>query len=109
MVRLFFVRFVGALGASALAIFFVGLIPFLGAEPSVGAAISARTPAVVVDRTLKGDRLPMPSEINKAISRSEPDTQQNSGMPEDVPVGCDTAFSPVAAPQLAYYYGRCAT
>lgn len=109
MVRVFFVRFAGALGATALAVFFVGLIPFLGAEPSVGAGFSARTPAVVVDRTYKGDRLPMPSEINKAESRGEPDAQQSSRMPQEVPVGCDTAFSPVASPRLAYYYGRCAT
>jgi hypothetical protein len=104
-----FLRFGGALGATALAVFFIGLIPFIGAEPSVGAGFSARTPAVVVDRTFKGDRLPMPTEINKAVSRGGPDVRQGTGMPEDVPLGCDSAFSPVASPRLAYYFGRCAT
>jgi hypothetical protein len=108
MTRVFFVRFAGALGVAALAICFVGFIPFLSVEPTAGAGLS-RTPAVVVDRTFKGDRLPMPSEINQAVSRGEPDPQQNSRMPEEIPVGCDTAFSPVASPRLAYYYGRCAT
>jgi hypothetical protein len=108
MTRLLRVRFAGVLGATALAIFFVGLIPFLSVEPTAGAGLS-RTPAVVVDRTFKGDRLPAPSEINKAVSRGEPDAQQRSRLPEDIPVGCDMAFSPVASPRLAYYYGRCAT
>jgi hypothetical protein len=102
------VRFAGALGVTALALFFVSLLPFLSVDPTAGAGL-ARTPAVVVDRSFKGDRLPMPSEINSAVSRGEPDAQQNSRIPEDVPVGCDTAFSPVASPRLAYYYGRCAT
>ncbi|MFZ0425896.1 MAG: hypothetical protein WAL80_23710 [Xanthobacteraceae bacterium] len=109
MVRMLFVRLGGALGAMALAVIFIGLIPFIGAEPSVGAGFSAKTPALVVDRTFKGDRLPMPAEINKAVSRGEPDAREGSGMPKDVPVGCDSAFSPVASPRLAYYFGRCAT
>jgi hypothetical protein len=108
MIRSLRVRFAGALGVTALALFFVSLLPLLSANPTAGAGLS-RTPAVTVDRTFKGDRLPMASETNKAISRGEPDNRQNSRMPENVPVGCDMAFSPVASPRLAYYYGRCAT
>jgi hypothetical protein len=109
MAKMLFVRLGGAFGATALAVIFIGLIPFIGADPSVGAGFSAKTPAVVVDRSFKGDRLPMPAETNKAVSRGWPDARQGMGTPEDVPVGCDTAFSPVASPRLAYYFGRCAT
>jgi hypothetical protein len=113
MARLVFVRIAGALGITALGFFFVSLIPFLSVD--AGARPVPPTPAVSVNRALKGDRLPLPSEINAAFSRN--DVRSHDGTapsmssrdPEDVPVGCDPAFSPVASPRLAYYYGRCAT
>jgi hypothetical protein len=46
---------VSAFGLVALAALFVGIDPFLG----VGATLSSQTPAVSVNRTLKGDRLPV--------------------------------------------------
>lgn len=107
MTRLVFVRIAGAAGMIALGFFFVGLIPFLSADPSAGARPLARTPAVEVNRAFKGDRLPLPSEINSALSRNDPRTQR-ARAPEEIPVGCDPAFSPVASPRLATYYGRCA-
>jgi hypothetical protein len=103
-----FVRIGGALGVTVLGVCFLGLIPFMGIEPSAGAGF-ARTPAVSVNRELKGDRLPLPSEINSAISRVEPHSVVPYGAPHEVPVGCDPAFSPVSAPRLAYYFGRCTT
>ena len=97
MTRLLFVRFAGALGVTALALFFVGLIPFLSAEPSAGAWLAS---TFSVNREYKGDRLPLPSDIR---------SQRRSQMPAEVPVGCDPAFSPVSSPRMAYFYGRCMT
>jgi hypothetical protein len=101
-----FVRIAGGVGATALGIFFLGLIPFVGVEPSAGAGLT-RTPAVSVNREFKGDKLPLASEINSAVSRVEPSFSRSA--PHEVPVGCDPAFSPVSAPRLAYYFGRCTT
>lgn len=103
-----FVRIGGALGVTVLGVFFLGLVPFIGSEPSAGAGF-AKTPAVSVNRELKGDRLPLPSDINSAVSRVEPHSPAPYGAPREVPVGCDPAFSPVSAPRLAYYFGRCTT
>jgi hypothetical protein len=102
MARQLFVRIAGVLGATSLALFFVGLIPFLGVGPTAGAGLSAGPPAFTVNREFKGDRLPLPSQINSAVSRNMP-------VPQAVPVGCDPAFSPISAPRLAYVYGRCVT
>src|ERR1700722_1987184 len=55
MARPLYIRIVSALGFVALAALFVGIDPFL----SAGASLSSQTPAVSVNRTLKGDRLPM--------------------------------------------------
>jgi hypothetical protein len=109
MAKLLFARIVGAVGIAVLALFFVGLIPFLSADPSVGAGLSNRTPPVSVDRQFKGDKLPLFSEVNSAAPRGEAKPEQRPATPADIPVGCDASFSPVSAPQLAYIYGRCAT
>jgi hypothetical protein len=101
-----FVRIAGALGTTSLALFIVGLIPFLAADPSAGAGLAVRAPAFTVDRTYKGDRLPLPSEINSAVSRNETRPQQSQA-PKEIPVGCDASFSPVSSPSLAYIFGRC--
>ena len=55
MARQLYLRIVSAFGLVALAALFVGIDPFLG----VGATLSSQTPAVSVNRTLKGDRLPV--------------------------------------------------
>jgi hypothetical protein len=104
MARALFVRLAGAAGLLALSFLLVGVIPFLGAGPSVGAGFFTRTPAAAVNRAFKGDRLPMPSEINSALTKSEP---QRSQISKHVPDGCDRSFSPISAPQLANVYGRC--
>jgi hypothetical protein len=106
MARLLFVRISGALGMMALAVFFVGLIPFLSVKPSVGAGFDA--PAISVNREFKGDRLPLPSDSNAAVSRGELQPQRRI-QARRVPVGCEPAFSPVSSPRLAYYFGRCTT
>lgn len=95
-----FARIGGALGVISLALIIVGLIPFLGAGPSAGAGL--KPPAFTVNREFKGDRLPLPSETNSAVSRNMP-------VPQPIPVGCDASFSTVSAPRLAFIYGRCTT
>jgi hypothetical protein len=108
MAKLLFVRMAGVLGVTALASFFVGLIPFLSVEPSAGAGLTGRTPAFSVNREFKGDRLPLPSDINSAVSNGAL-RSEHSQMPGEIPVGCDAAFSPISSPHLAYVYGRCMT
>jgi hypothetical protein len=104
MARAFFLRMASAAGLLALSFLLVGLIPFLSAAPSIGAGYIAKT--LSVNREFKGDRLPMPSDVDSALSKSEPRRQQNS---KAIPDGCDRSFSPITAPQLAYVYGRCTT
>jgi hypothetical protein len=105
--KLTFIRVAGALGVTALALFFAGLIPLLSAKPSAGAGFTS-TPSFTVNRRLKGDRLPLPSEINTAVSRDN-FRSRYSLQPAAIPVGCEGAFSPVASPRLAYIFGRCMT
>jgi len=109
MLKLLFVRLAGALGATTLAVFFVGLIPFLSADPTAGAGLKGGPPSVSVNRAFKGDRLPFAAQINSAVSRGGAVSQPSSPIPREIPDGCDAAFSPIAAPRLAYIYGRCAT
>jgi hypothetical protein len=98
MAKLLFVRIAGAVGLFSLGLFFVGLIPFLSADPTAGAGLSGRTPAFSVNHQFKGDRLP----VNIAVrDLKTPDH------PREIPIGCDASFSPISAPRLAYIYGRC--
>jgi hypothetical protein len=99
-------RIAGALGITALALFFVGLIPFI-ADPTVGAGIAAKAPSFSVNRQFKGDRLPVstaPSVTPRGLS-----TQEQSSKPAKIPVGCEGAFSPISSPRLAHILGRCMT
>jgi hypothetical protein len=100
------VRIAGALGITTLALFFVGLIPFI-ADPTVGAGIAARAPSFSVNREFKGDRLPVskaPGVTQRGLS-----TQEQSSKPAKIPVGCEGAFSPISSPRLAHILGRCMT
>jgi hypothetical protein len=108
MAKQLLIRMTGALGLVSLAVVIVGLIPFLGADASSGAALMSRTPTFSVNREFKGDRLPMPSNVNTALLR-DAFRSQRSRAPEAIPDGCDPAFSPISAPRLAYVYGRCTT
>jgi hypothetical protein len=105
--RHLFVRIAGGLGVAVLGTFLLGLVPFIGTEPSAGAGLH-RTPAVSVNREFKGDKLPLASDSNSALSRAQPSISRSAG-PHEIPIGCDPAFSPVSAPRLAYYFGRCTT
>jgi len=109
------IRFAGALGITALALFFVSIIPFF-ADPLVGAGF-AKPPSFSVNREFKGDRLPA-SGIAPIVSRSRlqngPSTrdlgaQDQAQKPRKIPVGCEGAFSPISSPRLAHIVGRCMT
>jgi hypothetical protein len=57
---------------------------------------------ISVNRTQKGDRL------KASRGQQHPnDSKTISVPPKRVPLGCDPAFSPVAAPQFAHIFGRC--
>jgi hypothetical protein len=108
MARQLYLRIVSAFGFVALAALFVGIDPFLG----VGASLSSQTPAVSVNRTLKGDRLPI---ANSAIL-DVPDGQARfARQPSTVtraqtPFACDPAFSLIRSPNSAptvNVYRRC--
>jgi hypothetical protein len=58
-----------------------------------------------VDRTFKGDRLPMPVGANKMEEAPASPTRQTR---EKVPLGCGGAFSPISSPLLAQVFRRCA-
>jgi hypothetical protein len=71
-------------------------------DPSV--AKDERAAAVLVDRTLKGDRLPQ-----NVVRTGEPASSSLTGsLKRKVPLGCDRAFSPAVDPAYAHVFGRCA-
>jgi hypothetical protein len=100
-------RMASAIGLLALALFFLGIDPFL----SVDAGLTGAAPAVSVDRSLKGDRLPL---SHPAISympdwQAEFDIRPRTQPRAQIPLGCDPVFSPIQAPAAANVYGRCLT
>ena len=103
MARQLFVRVAGGFGIVSLALLFVGVIPFFSADPTAGAGLVHRAPTFSVNREFKSDRLPIAPL--SAASRDAIRAQH----PEKIPVGCDSSFSPISAPRLAYIYGRCMT
>jgi len=109
MAQPLFVRIAGAIGIVSLALLFVGLIPFVGADPTAGAGISAKAPGFSVNREFKGDRLPLAPNADTAALRDALKARQQPEKSGQIPVGCDASFSPITAPALASVYGRCAT
>jgi len=97
MARPFFARIAGGAASILLALFFVSLIPFLNADPIVRTGPTGKTPHVLVNHQLKGDRLPVDLR----------DTNRQQEYHQEIPVGCEPAFSPIAAPRLVDFYGRC--
>jgi len=101
-----YLRIVSALGFVALAALFVAIDPFL----SVGAGLSNPTPAVSVNRNLKGDRLPLrPTVVDVPDGRAG--MRQDVAPHAQIPFACDAAVSlirsPKAAPPTADVYRRC--
>ena len=109
MARQLYLRIVSAFGLVTLAALFVGIDPFLG----VGATLSSQTPAVSVNRTLKGDRLPVANSAildlpdGQARFAQQPSTERRA----QTPFACDPAFSlirsPNSAPVSGNVYRRC--
>jgi hypothetical protein len=98
-----FLRMTSAAGLLTLALFFVGIDPFLSAGADLTAA---KTPAVSVNHMLKGDRLPFAAPAvgdvpdSRAVFGAQPSTQPLK------PFACDPAFSPIAS-KTANVYRRC--
>jgi len=97
MARPFSARIADEAASILLALFFVSLTLFSNAEPIVRTGPTGRTPHVLVNHQLKGDRLPVDLR----------DTNRKQKYHQEIPVGCEPAFSPIAAPRLANFYGRC--
>ncbi len=104
MTRRLFGGIASGLGIAMLAMSFVSLPAlFFGVDPSAGAGFMHRSPALSVNRELKGDRL-----LIAPVAASRRSIQRKHSE-EKIPVGCDASFSPISAPQLAFEYGRCMT
>ena len=86
-------------GVLALAVWFIGAAPFWNAPSAPGATNGA--PQLTVNQLRKGDRLKSPAVWHDL---PVPQGLQNE---QKVPLGCDRAFSPVAAPAAKSIYGRC--
>ena len=108
MVGLFFLRVYRRLlavgGVLALAFWFIGAVPLWNVAAAPGVTNGA--PQLTVNHSRKGDRLPVikPSAVWHDLP--VPQSLQNE---QKVPLGCDRAFSPVAAPAAKSIYGRCLT
>jgi hypothetical protein len=72
----------------------VGVGLAVGATPAAGYAV----PQQIVDRTHKGDRLVLPTDIG---------TQQTPSLPPKVMAGCDPTFSPLLTSARVSTAGRC--
>jgi hypothetical protein len=91
-----FVRIVAVLSGLLIASFVT-----FASFPSAGFRVF--TPPPSVDRTLKGDRLPLDPSAEKAVAPSASQTLRDK-----IPIGCERAFSPISAPRLADIFRRCA-
>ena len=108
MARQLYLRIVSAFGFVALAALFVGIDPFLG----VGASLSSPTPAVSVNRTLKGDRLPISNSAILDVPDARTGEQPSIQTRAQTPFACDPAFSLIRSPNsapvsAANVYRRC--
>jgi hypothetical protein len=93
----------GAIGVVLLSIFTAAVIT-LPSRPTTGAGILAHAPTV--NRALKGDRLPIGLDLRSTPADMAP-TPPKSLSRAQIPLGCDAAFSPIAAPLLAHVFRRC--
>jgi len=95
-------RTLAAGGILALASWIVGAAPLPNVTAPPGLKNSA--PQFAVNLLRKGDRLPMTRRSAVSHDLPVPHSLQNE---QKVPLGCDRAFSPVAAPAEKSIYGRC--
>ena len=69
--------------------------------PSLSSTVGLNPNSQTVNRSIKGDRLPIQTISSARQPSSISRTQKK------VPVGCDNAFSSISSPQLATVFGRC--
>jgi hypothetical protein len=72
--------------------------------PSFPSTLGIISKPILVDRTLKGDRLSNTSVPTEHGPKSEPSLVRDE---RRVPVGCDRALSSMAAPEFSTIFGRC--
>jgi hypothetical protein len=100
-------RLASAVGVCSLVLFTAALLVF-PSLPTTGAGLSTAPGRVLVDRTLKGDRLPLAKPAKEADEFAAPPLSPVRTLPQrKVPAGCDPAFSPISSPQLAHVFRRC--
>ena len=73
---------------------------FAAAVTGAGSALNTRSDIVSVDRTHKGDRLPLALHTS-TVSSPVVTTLSRP------PIGCEPAFSRAADPKRAHIFGRC--
>lgn len=100
-------RLAGAVGVCSLVLFTAALLVF-PSLPTTGAGLSPAQNRVSVDRTHKGDRLPLAKPANGPEELAAPPLSPARTLPQSkIPTGCDPAFSPISSPQLGHIYKRC--
>ena len=100
-----FLRMVSAAGLLTLALFFVGVDPFLSASADLTGKISA----ITVNRALKGDRLPsltLPTVLDAPNWQTEFGNLRAPLTQAQKPFACDPAFSPIFV-KATNVYRRC--
>ena len=100
MAKRLLVRLAGTAGLFALALFIVGMAPFLsaGASPTV---------PVWVDRTFKADRLPVSHQAVVVPDWRYVFSAFNPQPHAQTPFACDSAFSMISSRAAANFFGRC--
>ena len=93
-------RTVLRLAVVATALCSIVLISF----PSFPSTLGVVSKLQVVDRALKGDRLPNARAPAKNGPKSNPSLERTGNR---VPLGCDRAFSSMSGPQFSTLFGRC--
>jgi hypothetical protein len=91
--------------------FAVVAVSFISFPSLPSASLFSLMSPVSVDRTLKGDRLPLTAHVDETQMSTQAERTQMSTQSVQpstpIPVGCDRAFSPISAPRLANVFGRC--
>jgi hypothetical protein len=79
----------------------IAVVGYAAAVTGAGAALSTQGGIVSVDRSHKGDRLPL---VPKQTSKASSPVVTTLSRP---PIGCESAFSRAADPQRSHIFGRC--
>ncbi len=74
---------------------------FAAAVTGAGATLSGQPEIISVNRSHKGDRLPVVPKHTSTVSSPAVTTLSRP------PIGCESAFSRVVDPQRAHIFGRC--